>query len=263
MARMPGAQWVGPHHDNGTMTRYDVVCLHTIVGSAPAHAAHFSTAGNGTIFQSRDTAFRSAANFNGNHRVIAIENADRDGSFLPWDINNGHAVPGFTVPQIESIAKICAWAYQQHGIPLVPCPDSRPGSKGIAFHRQGIEGNWAGYAYSGIVPGGEVWTKSKGKVCPGDRRISQIPQIIARARVLAGLNREDDMQNWILAQEANSPRVWLGNLMFRRHVQDEIELAGLQYWLGQTGGNPDVQEGFEDIRVLGVDVATLTTPPPV
>lgn len=196
MARMPGAEWVGPHHDNGTMAKYDIVCLHTIVGTAPAHAAHFSTRGDGHIYQSRDTAFRSAANLDGNYRVIAIENADRDGAFSPWNTNDGHAVPAFTAQQIEAIARICSWAYFTHGIPLVACPDSRPGSKGIAYHRQGISGNWAGYYYDGVVPGGEVWTASSGKVCPGDRRIAQVPQIIARAREIAGLSvvqRKEDM----------------------------------------------------------------------
>ena len=188
MARMPGAEWVGPHHSNGTMSRYDVVCLHTIVGNPPAHAAHFSTRADGHIYQSRDTAYRSAANYNGNHRVIAIENDDHGPEFGSWNVNDGHAVPAFTPDQIEANARICAWAYHVHGIPLVACPDSRPGSRGIAFHRQGINGNWAGYAYGGRASGGEVWTKAAGKVCPGDRRIAQIPQIIARARQLAGLD---------------------------------------------------------------------------
>src|SRR5690606_5963469 len=75
MARMPGARWQG-EHGSRRMDRYDIVCVHTIVGYAPAHAAHFSVKANGEILQSRDTAFRSAANLNGNHRVIAIENED-------------------------------------------------------------------------------------------------------------------------------------------------------------------------------------------
>jgi hypothetical protein len=206
MARMPGAQWVGPRHDNGTMSRYDTVCLHTIVGNPPAHAAHFSTRADGHIYQSRDTAYRSAANYNGNHRVIAIENDDHGPEFGTWNVNDGHSVPAFTAAQIEAIARICAWAYHAHGIPLVACPDSRPGSRGIAFHRQGINGNWAGYAYGGRVSGGEVWTKADGKVCPGDRRIAQIPQIIARARQLAGLDpSEDEMP--LTAQDTNA--VWM------------------------------------------------------
>lgn len=189
MARMPGAVWQG-EHGSVSMARYDIVCVHTIVGRAPAHAAHFSTEGYGKIYQSRDTALRSAANASGNHRIIAIENQDLGDPFPVWNTNDGHAVPGFTAAQIEAIAEILVWAYRVHGIPLVPCPDSRPSSRGIAYHRQGIDGNFAGYSYGGRVAGGELWTASYGKVCPGDRRISQLLEvIIPRARVLAGLDR--------------------------------------------------------------------------
>ena len=122
------------------MARYDIVCVHTIVGYAPAHAAHFSTHADGAIDQSRDTAYRSAANLEGNHRVIAIENEDHGPAFggtpsLPrW-------VP-LTDAQVEACAQILAWAHNVHGIPLQLCPDSRPGSRGLAYHRQGIDGNF-------------------------------------------------------------------------------------------------------------------------
>lgn len=198
MARMPGTEWVGPHHDNGVMSRYDVVCVHTIVGYAPAHAAHFSTNSAGTIYQSRDTTYRSAANLNGNWRVIAIENEDHGPTFKAW---SGSSVPGFTAQQIEAIARICVWANKAHGVPLVQCPDSKPGSRGIAFHRQGIQGNFA----NGWIPGGELWSSSTGKVCPGDQRISQMPQIITRARQLAGLEEDEDMNT---AQDAALGALW-------------------------------------------------------
>lgn len=191
MARMTEAQWVGPHHDNGEMSKWDIVCIHTIVGNPPAHAAHFSVRSDGHVFQSRDTNFKSAANYNGNHRIIAIENDDFGSEYGDWDINNGHDVPEFTDIQCEAIAHTLVWCYRTHGIPLVACPNSKPGSRGIAYHRQGIKGNWAGYAYGGWVEGGELWSTKTGKVCPGDRRISQLHNtIIPRARIIAGLDQE-------------------------------------------------------------------------
>jgi hypothetical protein len=66
---------------------------------------------------------------------------------------------------------------------------------------------------------------------------------------------DDPVKNLILAQEANSPRVWVGDGMTRRHVADETELAGLQHWIAEKGGDPTVHAGWEDLRVLGVDVA--------
>jgi hypothetical protein len=199
MPVMPGVEF-RPDMPAGTplMTRFDVVCIHTIGGKSkpPAPAAHFSTRLDGHIVQSRDTRFQSAANLDGNHRVIAIENDDFSPHFGNWNPDDGHAVPAFTLEQMEAIARICAWAHKIHGVELVPCPDSKPTSKGIGYHRQGIKGNFGPFAFGGIVAGGEKWSMHFGKVCPGDARIRQIPRIIKRARAIAGVEPdwENDMQ---------------------------------------------------------------------
>ena len=182
MSRMPGTVWQGEQSPRASMDRYDIVCIHTIVGYAPAHAAHFSTKADGTIIQSRDTAYRSAANLDGNRRVIAIENEDHGPRFggtprLPeW-------VP-LTPEQVLACGEVLAWAHTEHGIPLQLCPDSRPTSRGLAYHRQGIDGNFGSYRFPGRVTGGETWTESFGKVCPTDVRIAQLPDILASARAL-------------------------------------------------------------------------------
>lgn len=179
MARMPDAEWVGEHSPRKPMHRHDVVCVHTIVGRAPAHAAHFSVRGDGHIIQSRDTRYQSAANLYGNPRVIAIENEDHGPGFPAW---SGSNVPPLTTAQVEANAAILRWAHETHGVPLQLCPDSQPTSRGLAYHRQGIDGNFGSYRYPGRVSGGELWTEHFGKVCPGDRRISQLPMILDLAR---------------------------------------------------------------------------------
>ena len=179
MARMPDAVWVGEASPKTPMDRYDIVCVHTIVGYAPAHAAHFSVAADGKIYQSRDTDYRSAANLEGNPRVIAIENEDHGPAYGDWSGNN---VPPLTDAQVVSNAKILRWAHAEHGIPLALCPDSRPTSRGLAYHRQGIDGNFDTFRFPGRVSGGEVWTLSPGKVCPGDNRIAQLPDILRLAK---------------------------------------------------------------------------------
>jgi N-acetylmuramoyl-L-alanine amidase len=196
------------------MDRYDIVCIHTIVGFAPAHAAHFSVHHDGRIDQSRDTRYRSGANLDGNYRVIAIENEDHGPAYGTWNVNNGHAVPAFTPAQVEANARILAWAHQAHGVPLQLCPNSRSTSRGLAYHRQGIDGNFATYAYPGRVSGGELWTASFGKVCPGDRRISARDVILARAKQIVNGEApepepeppapilEDDMQLFLLGASA-------------------------------------------------------------
>jgi hypothetical protein len=195
MARMPDADWLGEHSPEPPtgMDRYDIVCVHTIVGFAPAHAAHFSTWADGRIGQSRDTRYRSGANLNGNHRVIAIENEDHGPRF-----GGTPRLPGWvplTPEQVEANAQILAWAHKVHGIPLQLCPNSRPESRGLAYHRQGIDGNFSGYRFPGRVSGGQQWTTSFGKVCPTDARIAQLPEILARAKEIVN-NEEDDLSKY-------------------------------------------------------------------
>jgi len=198
MAWMPGVDTSRKATDGNSrlVCNPDIVCLHTIVGYAPALAATFSVAGNGYKWQHRDSRRQSAANLNGNDHIISIETEDHGPLFGSW---TGSNVPPWTAQQIESLAQICAWAYKTHGIPLVLCPNSKPGSRGIAYHRQGIDGNFGSFAYGGRVAGGELWSSVYGKVCPGDKRIAQIPLIIKRARQLAGLEPDtggEDELSW-------------------------------------------------------------------
>lgn len=69
---------------------------------------------------------------------------------------------------------------------------------------------------------------------------------------------EDTVRNLILAQEKGSTKTWVGDGITRRHVADPKELEGLQYWIGQAGGDPDVHEGWEDLRVLGAEQVSST-----
>jgi hypothetical protein len=103
--------------------------------------------------------------------------------FAAWNTNDGSAVPGFTPAQIEANAKIIAWANKTHGIPMELIPDAKPGRRGVGFHRQGVPGY--------MVAGAEKWSNATGKVCPGNRRVAQVPQVIDRARQIAGVNTEE------------------------------------------------------------------------
>lgn len=249
----------------------EIVCIHTIVGYAPASAAHFSTNSAGKIWQHRDSTKQSAANFNGNKRVIAIENEDHGAVYGAW---SGSNVPAFTAAQIESIANICAWANRVHGIPLVLCPNSKPGSKGIAYHRQGIDGNFGSFAYGGRVAGGEVWSTSTGKVCPGDKRISQIPQIISRARELVGLGGDDFLSALTAEEQRNLYNRIFGILRQRWYVVDpktnvvkevsaNVEGAKPATVLDTLDGNYIVQRVWDvddRVKVLEDTVAKLSTP---
>jgi lysozyme len=61
----------------------------------------------------------------------------------------------------------------------------------------------------------------------------------------------------ILAKDANSPDIWVGDGITRRKITDTDELGGLQYWIQKTqSGDQEVQQGWQDLRVLGTDVTT-------
>lgn len=116
----------------------------------------------------------SAADYRGSGRAFSVETqgADADGE---W-----------TDPQLETLARICAWSHQKYAIPMETMGSSAYNEFGVGWHRLGIVGNFpptpsllAGRRQIGF---GELWSKSFGKVCPGDNRIRQIPGIVKRAR---------------------------------------------------------------------------------
>jgi len=104
--------------------------------------------------------------------------------------------------------------------------------------------------------------------CPGPYMDSVWPQLIQVAQQAYGQFTgrsntsatvgDDEVQNLILAQAKGTPDIWVGNGLTRRHVADTTELEGLQWWIGQKGGDPKVVQDFEDIRVLGVDITAKT-----
>lgn len=179
------------------MAAHDVVVLHTMVGTLTGtdrmfHAngwsgteSHFGIGGrwgdgrDGEIIQWQDTEFTADANLDGNHRVISIETGDNfprsAADIEPW-----------TPRQLDSIVAVTAWACRRYDIPAVLIPDSKPGRRGIGYHRLGID-PWR-------VPGGEKWSSARGKECPADQRIAQMPEIVARVKAVLAGEEEDVVQ---------------------------------------------------------------------
>jgi hypothetical protein len=167
------------------MVRHDIICLHTMVGFLTSTdvmfkkngfggtESHFGVGGiwggdkaaklDGVVYQWQDTEFSADANLNGNRRLISIETAD-NAPKLAKDIEP------WTPKQCAAIIKLVAQLCRKYDIPAVLIPDSKPGRRGIGFHRQGID--------PFRVEGGEVWSSSRGKECPGDRRIAQLKSVI-------------------------------------------------------------------------------------
>jgi hypothetical protein len=169
-----------------TALTHDIICVHTMVGSLAGSWNwangdgrsywHFGTSGTGECWQCHDLRYRSAANLNGNWRVIPIENADMGPGFGAWSGNCGD-VPSFTAAQVDKLVDLIEWLCRRYNIPPALIPDTRAGRRGIAYHRQGID-PWRCDAC-------EKWSSSAGKCCPDWRRINQltgtiIPRVKAR-----------------------------------------------------------------------------------
>jgi hypothetical protein len=106
---------------------------------------------------------------------------DGNGSVVAWESQGGvgEDVHGpWTDGQLEAAAVILAYLNETEGTPLEVMPDSRPASKGMGVHRLGVD-PWR-------VAGGELWSSARGKTCPGNARVLQVPTIVDRARQLRG-----------------------------------------------------------------------------
>jgi hypothetical protein len=256
----PGARWtpLGAQTED-RMRAHDILCLHTMVGylvTTDPYFRHYNGEGfagteshygvggkwgpdfgqdlDGAVYQWQDRAFTADANLDGNYRVISIETAD-NAPKLPQDIE------AWTPAQVEAIARILAWesstaahercsggwACHRYGIPLTLVPDSKPGRRGVAYHRQGID-PWR-------VSGGEKWSAISGKPCPTDRRIAQIPGVISRARVIASGDDKPEPPPPPPPPKKKQPEEAEMRVI---NVLDEGDPDGRQYLVVFAGGAP-------------------------
>lgn len=277
---MPGAVWrpvpVAPSRPRRRKGR--AVVKHIAVSEARSLHGYFSTADtdshlyvarDGSMEQYVDLDLIAYATGAGNLSVIAVETQGgmRNADTELW-----------TDEQCESLARIDAYAHTSEGVPLQVMRDSRPGSRGIGWHRLGVD--------PFRVAGGELWSSARGKRCPGDGRIEQVPGIIARAAQLvvaplspipfrparplpAGTPGRPPVLGWPLPAGH-----WLGNLEgpARQHgghhrydppaVRDFVR--NVQQWLLYRGVVPGVPAGtwatsrWADGRWEGATDAAMT-----
>ena len=190
MAMMPGAtnRLLSNQSRQGRMKSYQGVCLHTMVGTLAGTdsmfreggtvgtESHFGVGEHGEIYQWVDTKYTADANYLGSGHVISIETADYGGSFGRWN-TAGDSVPYWNSKQIVAIVKIIQWACRTHNIPVRMMKNSR--DRGIGYHAMGVPNNELPSRYKGTR---YQWSKYPGKVCPGRKRISQVPEVVRLAR---------------------------------------------------------------------------------
>lgn len=216
-------------HDT-PMDRYQAICNHVAVSEGMSLygyfvnvevCSHFYVRKTGKVEQYVDTRFRAPANYQGNDSLISIE--------TQGGVHSAETEP-WTPEQVQALAELHAWISKTHGIPLVLMKDSKASSRGVGYHKLGVD-PWR-------VAGGELWSKSAGKICPGAKKISQIPTIIAKAKALVGNTTTED--------ELSAADVT--NL--KTYITDELERFFV--FLEKPGGNLDQQLAHTETAVKGM-----------
>lgn len=177
MAIYPGAVYRPLHlgylsgNGNGLpMAAYNRINHHVAAGygslfnyfNQPSRASsHFWIAKSGLVEQYVDTALRAEADYQGNDATISNETESK-----------GEA---WTEAQIQAIIALDIWLCDTHGIPKVLAENSWIGqtSKGLSWHRLGINGNFPGGRYGGRLQrgGGMLYSTATGKSCPVETNI--------------------------------------------------------------------------------------------
>lgn len=191
--KYPGAKWRPIKHNftDRKRTRTDGIILH-VTGSdtasqlgwfnnpASGASSHLHIALDGTVEQYVDLDKIAWTSGDGSARTIGIETA-------------GTGSGSWTKAQLDALEDALVWLCERYRVPVRLMESSRSTERGIGWHRLGIDGN---FPASGLLAGrtqrggGEKWSKSRGKVCPGDARIRQIPALVER---VAARHTEDDM----------------------------------------------------------------------
>jgi hypothetical protein len=155
---------------------------------------HFYLPKVGTGVQMIDLDLQSWSSYQGNTDTTASE--AQGGLGTAADVN---AEP-WSDDQAESLAQILAHLHRTEGVPIQVMPDSRPGSRGLGYHREGID-PWR-------VAGGQLWSTHPGKLCPGDRKAAMIPAIVTRAAQLVAQPTPTPEDNMVPLDLLNAPISW-------------------------------------------------------
>ncbi|MGH9251234.1 MAG: hypothetical protein ACRD0W_17175, partial [Acidimicrobiales bacterium] len=187
--RLPGAVWkpftnrsvsttplVGPRaiieHTMGVGTMLGSWSWHNRPGNPYTHT-YYDGIGNRVQVQGVDR--RAAGTLEGNPYVIAKETEDT-GKYFPGGGRTCGNIPAWRQEQLRVIALDDAWCCRRFGIPAVLMPNSCAGTRGIGYHRLGIDP----WRFAGCLR----YSSARGKCCPDVRRIAQMPALV---RAIAAL----------------------------------------------------------------------------
>ncbi|MEU8792175.1 peptidoglycan-binding protein [Streptomyces sp. NPDC048643] len=167
MAKFAGATWrpIPVNYTKGGQDSVHGVVVHIMAGtlagtdswfrnSAAQASSHFGTGKAGALYQWVDTADRAWAQADGNRTWLSVENEGKGGDTL-------------TDAQLDRNAEVLAWAHKTYGVPLQVA--SGVSGKGLGYHGMG----------------GASWGNHPS--CPGPKIVAQLPEIVKRAKAIAGV----------------------------------------------------------------------------
>lgn len=168
MTRCPFAVWdpTPVNFDTNSVTRPPQgMVVHTAVGSfvgtenwehdAKSHvSSYFVVAATGAIAQEVDLDNKAWTQAAGNAAWIGVE-------------NEGFPTNALTPEQVRANGRILAWLHETYGVPLQLTTDPING-RGLGYHSMG----------------GVAWSPAHHN-CPGPIIVSQLPQIVAAAKLVA------------------------------------------------------------------------------
>lgn len=213
MSRMSGATWrpIPVNYTKDGQSSVRGVVIHIMAGtlagtdswfrnSKAQASAHFGTGKAGALYQWVDTADRAWAQASGNRDWLSVENEGKGGEAL-------------TSAQMDKCAAVLAWAHKTHGVPLQLA--SGTSGKGLGYHAMG------GAAWGGHTS------------CPGSKIVAQLPEILRRAKALAGVaapaKPKVDLSN-VVAAAKHDPKAAQGKGLHEsdtRIVESALRAEGL------------------------------------
>ena len=180
--KMPGALWL-PINQNYTPRKRSIttaLILHIAVTEAASlsgwfnnpkayASSHLYVRRDGTIEQYIDLDLISWANGAGNSRSVTVE-------------TQGMAGGAWTKEQVASLAAIARFVGDHYKVPMQVMGNSKRSTHGVGYHLLGVPANAAQKRRGVSQTGGELWSSSVGKICPGPSRVPQIPGIVNLAK---------------------------------------------------------------------------------
>lgn len=177
IVRFPGALWLPISRNYGGLrSSTRGVVLHVAASEAKSlrgwfnnpdarASSHLYVRRDGTIEQYVSMDHTAWTSGSGSASTVGVE-------------TQGMGSGEWTGAQVTALVRIVQWCQDRYGFPLRAMTSSKAGQEGVGWHALGVPRRRGDKTSQ---TGGQLWSSSAGKVCPGAQRIRQIPEIVTRA----------------------------------------------------------------------------------